>query len=173
MFGFPSCFGTLGHFFIPTSFTLPDGKHGSRISGILVNRAIRGNDFATTLGTGAPAGRANIDIEREWIVAGHSYRPSSRSCCSPAPLCRFKMIKIEQKIATGGVNKTSTPMLKFRMKNALLEPARDARHIAHCAKPVPSSRRSNSNAGTRTKTNLVMGLNFINALPQPAMAPSL
>ena len=81
------------------------------------------------------------------------------------------MIKIEQKIATGGVNKTSTPILKFRMKKALLDPASDARHMAHCAKPVPSSSRINSKAGANEKTNLINGCNFINALPPPAPAP--
>ena len=64
-------------------------------------------------------------------------------------------MKIEQKIATGGANNTSTPILKFRMKNALLEPASDARHIEHCAKPVLSSSTSKSSAGTRKTTNLV------------------
>lgn len=36
-------------------------------------------------------------------------------------------------MATGGVSRTSTPMLRFLIKRALFEPDRDARHMEHCA----------------------------------------
>jgi hypothetical protein len=39
---------------------------------------------------------------------------------------------MEQNIVTGGTRSTSTPMLKFLMNKALLEPASEARHIEHC-----------------------------------------
>jgi hypothetical protein len=37
-----------------------------------------------------------------------------------------------QKIVTGGNKSTSTAMLKFLMKDGLLEPDNDARHMEHC-----------------------------------------
>jgi len=40
-------------------------------------------------------------------------------------------MKIAQKIDTGGTSSTSTPMLKFLMKE-LFAPT-EARHITHCA----------------------------------------
>jgi len=42
-------------------------------------------------------------------------------------------MKIEQKIAAGGINKTSTPMLKLRMKRLLVALVNAVRHIEHCA----------------------------------------
>lgn len=83
------------------------------------------------------------------------------------------MMKMEQKIATGGVNNTSTPILKFRMKKALLDPASEARHIEHCDKPVPSSNTISSSAAPNNAANLVMCVNFISALPQSAPEASL
>jgi hypothetical protein len=42
-------------------------------------------------------------------------------------------IKIEQKIDTGGMSNTSTPMLKLRINRELVTLVNDARHIEHCA----------------------------------------
>jgi len=42
-------------------------------------------------------------------------------------------MKIEQKIAAGGINRTNTPMLKLRMKRLLVALVKAARHIEHCA----------------------------------------
>ena len=44
-----------------------------------------------------------------------------------------KIINIEQKIATGGVNNTSTPILKLRMNLELEALVSAVRHIEHCA----------------------------------------
>jgi hypothetical protein len=76
------------------------------------------------------------------------------------------MMKIEQKIATGGVNKTNTPILKLRMKKALFEPAKEARHIAHCDSAVSASSTSNSSAAKVSDEYLCSLLNFISALLQ-------
>jgi len=45
-------------------------------------------------------------------------------------------MKIEQNIVTGGMSRTRTPIFRFRIKLALLEPESEARHIAHCAETV-------------------------------------
>ena len=42
-------------------------------------------------------------------------------------------MKIVQKIETGGINNTSTPILKLRMNLALVTLVNEARHIEHCA----------------------------------------
>src|SRR6185369_16171975 len=42
-------------------------------------------------------------------------------------------INIEQKIETGGIKSTSTPILKLRMNRELVTLVSDARHIEHCA----------------------------------------
>jgi hypothetical protein len=56
-------------------------------------------------------------------------------------------MKNEQNIATGGTSRTRTPRLKFLMKAALFEPAREARHIEHCAY-AEGSRSSNATPAT-------------------------
>jgi len=53
-------------------------------------------------------------------------------CVHPWLLYFLKTINIEQKIDTGGINKTKTPILKLRM-NRELTLVSDARHIEHCA----------------------------------------
>jgi hypothetical protein len=42
-------------------------------------------------------------------------------------------MKIEQKIATGGVNNTSTPILKLRINLEFVALVNALRHIEHCA----------------------------------------
>ena len=59
------------------------------------------------------------------------------------------MMKIVQKIETGGTSNTSTPMLKLRM-NELFDP-KDARHIAHWAKA--ESERSNTQIAAITASD--------------------
>ena len=54
------------------------------------------------------------------------------------PPRRLRIMNIEQKIVTGGTNKTSTPMLRFLIKLALFEPASEARHMAHWAEAEPA-----------------------------------
>jgi hypothetical protein len=49
------------------------------------------------------------------------------------PLYFRNTMKIEQKIETGGIKSTSTPMLKLRMNLVLVTLVREARHIEHCA----------------------------------------
>jgi hypothetical protein len=59
---------------------------------------------------------------------------------------------MEQKIETGGTNKTSTPTLKFLIKRALLELDRTARHIEHCASATGcSSKIRTTTPATRSK----------------------
>jgi hypothetical protein len=80
------------------------------------------------------------------------------------------MIKIEQKIETGGTSKTKTPILKFRINLPLFEPASEALHIAHCASAGmlmnairPMARIINNNA--RQFTDFIMAPQPVPALP--------
>ena len=54
------------------------------------------------------------------------------------------IIKIVQKIETGGTSNTSTPMLKFLMNEWLFD--RDARHITHCASVESAKSKTHSAA---------------------------
>jgi hypothetical protein len=63
-------------------------------------------------------------------------------------LCFLSTTKIEQKIDTGGIKSTNTPMLKFLMNFALFELDSTARHIEHCAAASACSAIMSSNATT-------------------------
>src|SRR6266498_2981186 len=80
--------------------------------------------------------------------------------------CRFNTTKIVQKIVTGGVNSTNTPILKFLIKNALFEPASDARHIAHCARPDDSNARNAARVSPTISHTRAIRTAFINGPPQ-------
>ena len=64
-------------------------------------------------------------------------------------------------------------MLKFLMKKALFDPARDARHIEHWANPDTSTNNTVSRASVATKNNLANRITFISApqLPERAEFP--
>jgi hypothetical protein len=72
MFGFTSGLGTLRHFFVAASFTLPHRKDGVGIPGTLINGAIRRNYFATALGAGTAAGSANVNVKGERVIGRHN-----------------------------------------------------------------------------------------------------
>jgi hypothetical protein len=80
------------------------------------------------------------------------------------------MMKIVQKIETGGTSRTSTPILKFLI-NELLLPS-EARHITHCAGAefAANNKRPNPAAViTRRHTGFRIQLS-INDSPQPVPA---
>ena len=60
-------------------------------------------------------------------------------------------MNIVQKIDTGGISKTKTPMLKLRMNEWLFP--KDARHITHWATEVVAP-KSSMNASARTANNV-------------------
>ena len=83
-------------------------------------------------------------------------------------------MKMEQNIVTGGTKSTSTPMLKFLIKNALFEPANAERHMAHCPNAVVLS--ASRKAPVPTTNN--QGFSFANTrinvpAPQPQAAAVL
>src|SRR3954447_16420390 len=96
-------FAPLANFLVPTSFALPEWKRSGRICAGLINRTIRRNDLPATLRAHTPAGRAFLDIQCQRIIGAHDFEYF------------FNTIKIEQKIDTGGISNTSTPILKLRM----------------------------------------------------------
>ena len=118
------------HLFIPTSLTLPDWKDRVWISGALINRPIRRNNFTPTIRTQSPTRRSGLNIEGERIIVAHFLLPRD---VSPSTMLRRRATKSVQKIATGGTSNTKTQILNCLMNNALWEPARDARHMPHCA----------------------------------------
>src|SRR5689334_8468870 len=70
-------------------------------------------------------------------------------------------MKIEQKIETGGSNRTSTPILKFLRNRPLLAPVSAARHIEHCA--LASIVKKQISVTARTRQNNSRHLYFITA----------
>ena len=80
---------------------------------------------------------------------------------------------MEQKIVTGGTSSTNTPMLKFLMNNALLEPANEARHIEHCPDAEVLNKRAAAIAAITNTTTLVRKQVRINVPRLPAEAASL
>jgi hypothetical protein len=79
-----------------------------------------------------------------------------------------KTTKIEQNIATGGANNTSTPMLKLRINLELVALVKALRHIEHCA-PASLLARSTTPTTTTTKTKTRHQFDFITA---PPLAPA-
>jgi hypothetical protein len=118
------------HFLVPAALALPNREDGIWIAAALVNGAIRGDDFSATTRTRATSRRSPFHINCESDIFRHS-----RYQLSPEPR-RLRIINIEQKIVTGGTSKTSTPIFRFLMKPALLAPAKEARHMEHCAEAV-------------------------------------
>ena len=55
--------GLFRKLFVATTLALPHGKNCIRIAGALVNRALRWNNFATTLWAGSAPRRATINID--------------------------------------------------------------------------------------------------------------
>src|SRR6185437_4874819 len=94
-------------------------------------------------------------------------RRSALICVHPRLEYFFKTTKIEQKIDTGGINNTSTPILKLRM-NRELTLVSDARHIEHCASAKPCA-SSITAAAHKTKTNTRRQVQFMTT-PQAAPA---
>jgi hypothetical protein len=82
-------------------------------------------------------------------------------------------MKNPQKIATGGANRTNTPILKFLIKFALLDPASDARHIEHCASPEASSTNTQAMASTKANDTLNVRVRLINDSQPPVRAVTL
>ena len=72
MFGFASRLGTLRHFFVAASFTLPHRKDGGGIPGTLINGAVRRNYFSAALGAGTAAGGANFNVKGERVIGRHN-----------------------------------------------------------------------------------------------------
>ena len=72
MFGLTSGLGTLRHFFVAASFTLPHRKDGGGVSGTLINGAIGRNYFATAFGAGTAAGGANFNVKGERVIGRHN-----------------------------------------------------------------------------------------------------
>jgi len=68
-------------------------------------------------------------------------------------------MNIVQKIETGGISRTRTPMLKFRINELLLP--KDARHMTHWA--VAESKQSATRINATTKSN-TSRLSFIERL---------
>ena len=87
---------------------------------------------------------------------------------SSAALYFLNTTKIEQKIATGGANRTSTPMLKLRIKRALVVLVRAARHIEHCA-PAYVFANSTTTTATTIKTKTRRQLECITVPPTAAV----
>jgi len=79
-------------------------------------------------------------------------------------------MKIEQKIVAGGTNKTSTPMLKLRMKRLLVALVKAARHIEHCA-GVSELASSTSAIATTIRAKTRHQFDFITAPLQPEALP--
>ena len=76
------------------------------------------------------------------------------------------MMKIAQKIETGGNSNTSTPIFKFLTK-MLFDPS-DARHITHCA--MAESEHSATRAATAIAINIILikpGLDRIDIILGP------
>src|SRR6185437_7989196 len=100
-------------------------------------------------------------------------RRSALICVPPRLESFFKTTKIEQKIDTGGISKTSTPILKLRM-NRELTLVSDARHIEHCASAKPCASSIKAAAHT-TKTKTRRQVQFMTTPPrapaQRAVAP--
>ena len=63
---------------------------------------------------------------------------------------------MEQKMVTGGINMTSTPILKYLRNRALFDPLSAARHIEHCASAGTAN--NNNAAATRPTINIVCKL---------------
>jgi hypothetical protein len=78
-------------------------------------------------------------------------------------------------MVTGGTSKTSTPRLKFRMKRALLEADKTARHIEHCASVTDAKLRKTATATVIKSRNFKAREYFITDSPDflPAQAAAL
>jgi hypothetical protein len=87
--------------------------------------------------------------------------------------CRFSAIKIEQNIVTGGTSSTSTPILKFLMNKALLEPASAVRHMAHCPDTEALTRSRATIAIINSGANLEVADALINGPRMQAEAAAL
>src|SRR5436190_21993993 len=74
-------------------------------------------------------------------------------------------MKIEQKMDTGGNNKTSTPILNPRRNFSLFDPDNAARHIEHCA--LASNVSANKTPTTSRIINVNRQLDFV-TVPPPA-----
>lgn len=72
MFSLTRPLGSFRHLFVTAFLTLPNSKHGIRISSALVDGPVRGNDFTAALRTGAAARRARLNVNGEWVVARHN-----------------------------------------------------------------------------------------------------
>jgi hypothetical protein len=95
----------------------------------LINGTIGRNDLAPTSGARPPPRGTPLDIDGQCYVFRHLW-----FCDQSSRLARrLSTINIEQNIVTGGMSNTNTPIFKFLMKLALFEPAKEARHIEHCA----------------------------------------
>jgi len=68
-----------------------------------------------------------------------------------------------QNIVTGGTSSTSTPILKFFMNIALLDPARAVRHMEHCPNADVVSTSTAASATTITTTAFDLSEAFIKA----------
>jgi hypothetical protein len=68
------------------------------------------------------------------------------------------MIKIVQKIDTGGTSSTTTPILKLRM-NELLFPI-EARHMTHCATAGSKQSRVAATAAITSQIELLSLIEF-------------
>ena len=94
---------------------------------------------------------------------------SSSAISTYSPRCLLRMMKMEQKIETGGTSNTRTPMLKFLMNLPLPAPASEALHITHWASP--GTVRNNMTPATNTiNVSIRQFTNFIMA-PRRAQAP--
>jgi hypothetical protein len=62
-------------------------------------------------------------------------------------------MKMEQNIVAGGINRTSTPILKLRMKRELAALFKAARHIEHCASAPVFANNTTMTAATAKTSN--------------------
>lgn len=63
-------------------------------------------------------------------------------------------------------------MFKFLVKNGLFDPASEARHIEHCARPVDSNARKAARVSPKTNQNFNIRPDFISGFPQRVQAVS-
>jgi hypothetical protein len=80
-------------------------------------------------------------------------------------------MKIEQKIVTGGISRTTTPKLKLLMNCEFPEPFKAARHIEHCASASGGKKRASTLATARQSKTLKPQVYFINALQDSESSP--
>ncbi|SRR6266404_5985233 len=124
---------SLDQFLIATAFALPERIHGSRISGVLINRSFRRDDLPATnrARPSACGSLLDVDIRQLALVVHFIVRTRSGPCTQPDLRRRKAKTKIAQNIATGGTSSTSTPIFRLRAKR-LFCPI-EARHITHWA----------------------------------------